>query len=182
MVQYDPWILNLFHFFRIAKPSLSTRAQEGLSFFFIITAREYFPEDLWHIPGPISICGCERFQPMREDVIYVTSSLRRRYICNVSSHWLRPCSAIDRTKGLVILTQYVCLRMGSEKHRSYLHVGHYCCQEFQWILGMGPPWAPTSWHCRSALQKVHIDGLMQERRNSIANALELRLSCTSPST
>ena len=26
----------------------------------------------------------------------------------------------------------------------------------------------------------HIDGLMQERRNSIANALELRLSCINP--
>ena len=26
-----------------------------------------------------------------------------------------------------------------------------------------------------------IDGLVQERRNSIANALELRLSCTKPS-
>ena len=28
---------------------------------------------------------------------------------------------------------------------------------------------------------THIDGLMQERRNSIANALELHLSCTNPS-
>ena len=28
----------------------------------------------------------------------------------------------------------------------------------------------------------HFDGLVQERRNSIANALELRLSCTNPST
>ena len=27
----------------------------------------------------------------------------------------------------------------------------------------------------------HLDGLIQERRNSIANALELRLSCTNPS-
>ena len=27
----------------------------------------------------------------------------------------------------------------------------------------------------------YIDGLVQERRNSIANALELRLSCTNPS-
>ena len=27
----------------------------------------------------------------------------------------------------------------------------------------------------------HIDGLVQERRNSIANAPELRLSCTNPS-
>ena len=26
--------------------------------------------------------------------------------------------------------------------------------------------------------KLDIDGLMQERRNSIANALELRISCT----
>ena len=26
----------------------------------------------------------------------------------------------------------------------------------------------------------YIDGLMQERRNSIANTLELRLSCTNP--
>ena len=29
--------------------------------------------------------------------------------------------------------------------------------------------------------QLHIDGLVQERRNSIANALELRLSCTNPS-
>ena len=34
----------------------------------------------------------------------------------------------------------------------------------------------------SAVQLLqHFDGLMQERRNSIANALELRLSCTNPS-
>ena len=30
-------------------------------------------------------------------------------------------------------------------------------------------------------QNEHIDGFMQERCNSIANALELRLSCTNPS-
>ena len=30
-------------------------------------------------------------------------------------------------------------------------------------------------------QDWHIDGLVQERRNSSANALELRLSCTNPS-
>ena len=29
--------------------------------------------------------------------------------------------------------------------------------------------------------KIHFDGLVQERRNSIANALELHLSCTKPS-
>ena len=31
-------------------------------------------------------------------------------------------------------------------------------------------------------QTDHIDGLMQERRNSIVDALELRLSGTNPST
>ena len=29
--------------------------------------------------------------------------------------------------------------------------------------------------------RVYIDGLPQERRNTIANALELRLPCTNPS-
>ena len=29
--------------------------------------------------------------------------------------------------------------------------------------------------------ELHTNGLVQERRNSIANALELRLSCTKPS-
>ena len=29
--------------------------------------------------------------------------------------------------------------------------------------------------------QTHVDGLVQERRNSIAKALELRLSCTNPS-
>ena len=32
-----------------------------------------------------------------------------------------------------------------------------------------------------AYSKLHIDGLVQERRNSIANTLELSLSCTNPS-
>ena len=36
-----------------------------------------------------------------------------------------------------------------------------------------------NWKCQGV--PSHIDGLVQERRNSIANALELRLSCTNPS-
>ena len=36
-------------------------------------------------------------------------------------------------------------------------------------------------HQASLCYWQHINGLMQERRNSIANALELRLSCTNPS-
>ena len=34
---------------------------------------------------------------------------------------------------------------------------------------------------RYVLCRIQIDGLMQERHNSIGNALELRLSCTNPS-
>ena len=34
---------------------------------------------------------------------------------------------------------------------------------------------------KNTFQHNHIDGLMQERCNSIDNALELHLSCTNPS-
>ena len=37
------------------------------------------------------------------------------------------------------------------------------------------------WFHKEFHMVCHIDGLVQERRNSIANALELRLSCTNPS-
>ena len=36
--------------------------------------------------------------------------------------------------------------------------------------------------CMSMDREIHIDGLVQERHNSIANKPELRLSCTNPST
>ena len=45
------------------------------------------------------------------------------------------------------------------------------------------PYAAT-WPCHILPPQdtyLHIDGLVQERRNSIANALELRLYCTNPS-
>ena len=35
--------------------------------------------------------------------------------------------------------------------------------------------------CAECIFRLQIDGLVQERRNSIANAPELRLSCTNPS-
>ena len=59
---------------------------------------------------------------------------------------------------------------------------HLPCGVFYWTwkdtnLLFGP--MQTS----SLMQNAHgnnIDGLVQERHNSIANALELRLSCTNP--
>ena len=49
--------------------------------------------------------------------------------------------------------------------------------------GKGVHWLPLTaiLHVWPTGRKDHIDGLMQERRNSIANALELHLSCTNPS-
>ena len=43
-------------------------------------------------------------------------------------------------------------------------------------------WTWLYFHAKSSLFKfhMHFDGLVQERRNSVANALELRLSCTDP--
>ena len=44
----------------------------------------------------------------------------------------------------------------------------------------------NKWECKGKNYQSYtiqyIDGLVQEKRNSIANALELRLSCTNPST
>ena len=37
------------------------------------------------------------------------------------------------------------------------------------------------WSFDVNILRCHIDGLVQERRNSIANAMELRLSCTKQS-
>ena len=39
----------------------------------------------------------------------------------------------------------------------------------------------VGFHSRRASNADHTDGLVQERRNYVANTLELRLSCTNPS-
>ena len=63
------------------------------------------------------------------------------------------------------------------------------CYEALWCPQGTISWSPwvdekcgTVWiWWLSAADMHHGDGLVQERRNSIANALELRLSCTNPS-
>ena len=54
---------------------------------------------------------------------------------------------------------------------------HLCINDKQvWIIILRPLFTPQARRC-----KHHVDGLMQDRRNSIANTLELCLSCTKPS-
>ena len=55
---------------------------------------------------------------------------------------------------------------------SYLYNGNPHTWKDHLYIETGP-WYP-------GLSVDHIDGLAQERHNSIANALELRLSCTNP--
>ena len=50
---------------------------------------------------------------------------------------------------------------------------------FKWIhVSKQGPWDPQLWDGQPHLQ---INGLLQEKRNSIALAMELRLSCINPS-
>ena len=61
-----------------------------------------------------------------------------------------------------------------ERNRAYHPGGHY------WDYPGAPSLSDvTGSHLKN--RQLHIDGLVQESRNSIANALELRLSCTKPS-
>ena len=81
--------------------------------------------------------------------------------------------------------------------RSRWHVCHLAVEPLLWLNALRNRlfgYATVTQHCftwyfwvnhcnntTSLCQWCHIDGLMQERRNSIANALELHLSCTNPS-
>ena len=76
-----------------------------------------------------------------------------------------------------------------------LNIGTETCSamlmQFQRIdiiifFGFRTFWSPQSdlWHhdiCRCPGARPHIEGLVQERRNSSASAMGLRLSCTNPS-
>ena len=59
---------------------------------------------------------------------------------------------------------------------------HICVVRPQWVDKMFKCWSfnymgPKCAHCCASLQMLYIDDLMQKRRNSIADALELRLFC-----
>ena len=64
-------------------------------------------------------------------------------------------------------------RRDLEKSRSYSSV---CTWEMLCKYGV------FALSIRLGLARHYLNGLVQKRRNSIANALELRLSCTNPST
>ena len=68
-------------------------------------------------------------------------------------------------------------RKGYGDNRACCPVGHYW-HYYHSVLSLSQVNTCT-WYLR--LSDIHIDGLVEERRNSIANALELRLSCSKPS-
>ena len=76
-------------------------------------------------------------------------------------------------------------------HLSFVSVSNLICAYYHhWYL-TDLMWKSCDWPSHhlpaavsffSCFEKCYINGLMQERRNSSASAMELRLSCTNPST
>ena len=60
-----------------------------------------------------------------------------------------------------------------------LHYNHQIPKDFSATFSSGDK-GLSAFHMETRLSGHHFDGLMQERRNSIANALELHLSCINP--
>ena len=94
--------------------------------------------------------------------------------------WNIPCSRWYRCQ---VSGQFHCI-VSLGKHYSELHLCIvlfiFISQWYGWIKQLCYSYAHI--HFDIATPYGHINGLGQERRNSIANALELRLSCTNPST
>ena len=64
------------------------------------------------------------------------------------------------------------------KNKQYLNVSH----SIDSSLDHQQLAASQKMNLKNSFSNDNINGLVQERRNSIANVLELRLSCTNPST
>ena len=92
--------------------------------------------------------------------------------CNVVSHWLNPypgCPYVRPPQGWDTKAPFVNFSLKN------IHVFFFWIKNMINYWNHFPSWQLTrDYNCQ-------IDGLVQERRYSIANALELRLSCTNPS-
>ena len=65
--------------------------------------------------------------------------------------------------------------------QSFGLLGMHCSSAGFWYLMIKMISQPERGQIMSMQSKVRVDGLVQERRNSSALAMELRLSCTNPS-
>ena len=100
----------------------------------------------------------------------ISASEKRRYICNIFSHWLRPCSAIDRKPAQVADYYFVAFIVFIV---SYLVLYTICCNTVLCYARI---------HMYLVLiNRGYINGLKQNCSDAIANALELLQSCTKPS-
>ena len=72
---------------------------------------------------------------------------------------------------------YLFLVQSSKLQFIFCHSGSLqWCVHYLFLFSTVHHWQVSAQECQP-----HFDGLVRERRNSIANALELRLSCTNPS-
>ena len=98
------------------------------------------------------------------------------WIINTSMIWdtialiMTSMSLVKCMKGAVLLKNYI--------HMYNQLIPDVLTSQYSVSEGINERW----WHHTDNLNVIwYVDGLMQERRNSTANALELRLSCTNPS-
>ena len=89
------------------------------------------------------------------------------------------CSTLNHVNEYYIFHRNLFCFMSYENHEPWPQLPHWIAQT-QLILYHDNR---TLHHCDNSLFRriLHIDGLMHERRNSIAKTLELRLSCINPS-
>ena len=115
------------------------------------------------------ICSC---------LLVLSCEAETRLFCennfnNLAADILAPC--IARPSTAMVLTMHVKQVLVSHKEGFQLPILFQCSETIE---------NANTFLCspnKFSVIKVYINGLMQERRNSIANALELLLSCTNPS-
>ena len=91
--------------------------------------------------------------------------------------WKAVSTWMNRLKSLQFVGSLAILRLNSSVKRAF-GVG---CDNFSQIPNKAHTIAWARYGVFFAVSKSDISGLVQERRSSIANAMELRLSCTNPS-
>ena len=102
-------------------------------------------------------------------------------ICKLGHHWLRYGLSPDQHQAIIWTNNWILLTWFLGPNFSVILFKYYTFSFKKMHLKMSSgKWRPFCLGLNE-LNEIHLHGLVQERRNSIANTLELRLSCTNPS-
>ena len=116
-----------------------------------------------------------RYAKIRKSVLltqtYARGMLARRW---VTLHIVKLLKILFRQLVQILINRSVTILWWACTKQFFLNFASLNLMLFMFIAWDSKP--------RTSQSNNYIDGLVQERRNSIANALELRVSCTNPST